>query len=168
MKYKVGDKVKIREDLEEGHTYGTSGYRVVQGMLEYRGKIATILSVDDWYYCYEIDIDTGYWWDAGMFEDVEEVDDNEPVRMETTNGFTVENVLNHTDVESDEMIIEVSHPTVSFHVAIGRNYIVRNSELYRRFIKAYGDMIVDEISVFCDANGYNHMRLKVDYKDEED
>lgn len=85
--------------------------------------------------------------------------------MEVKNQFTVENVLSHTDVESGGMIIEITYPTASFHVAIGHNYIVRSTELYKRFIEAYGDMVVDEIGFYFDENGMKHMKLKVDYAD---
>ena len=43
MKYKVGDKVKIREDLRVEHLYGGRAW-VTQGMYNLGGKIATIES----------------------------------------------------------------------------------------------------------------------------
>ena len=39
MKYKVGDRVKIRADLSNGECYGANC--VVSPMLEYRGGIVT-------------------------------------------------------------------------------------------------------------------------------
>lgn len=45
MKYKVGDKVKIREDLITGHQYGF--YLFSGAMKNLRGKIVTINSVDE-------------------------------------------------------------------------------------------------------------------------
>ena len=81
MKYKIGDKVKIREDLEYGHTYDESLYIVTTKMLKYRGKVATIVGTNNYPLSYGIDLDEGHnWWSIGMFEDVEEVDDNEQVR----------------------------------------------------------------------------------------
>lgn len=52
MKYKVGDKVKIkkREELKEC-------YIVVEAMLSYADTIATIAYVDDWNEFYNIDVD---------------------------------------------------------------------------------------------------------------
>lgn len=73
MKYKIGDKVKIREDLEYGHVYDVSLYMVTTEMLKYRGKVATIVDADDCHYSYEIDLDEGHYsWSNEMFEDVEE------------------------------------------------------------------------------------------------
>lgn len=167
MKYKVGDKVKIREDLEIDRRYNKCLF--IEDMEKYKGKIATITRVTTTRHDnfgkisdYDIDIDDGDWcWTDDMFEEVGDIE------KEADNDFTVENVLNHTDIESGGMIIEVFYPTASFKATIGYNRIVRNSELYKRFIMAYGDMIVDEINILCDEHGDKHMRLVVDYKDEE-
>ena len=67
MKYKVGDKVKVREDLEVDKKYGTEEF--VEEMEEYRGKIVTIDTVnkDDYY----IEEDKQTWaWTEEMLEDV--------------------------------------------------------------------------------------------------
>ena len=65
-KYKVGDKVKIREDLIVDNVYGSDSF--AEEMAQYKGKTATITDV----YCdkYEIDLDDGDWcWTDEMFED---------------------------------------------------------------------------------------------------
>lgn len=160
MKYKVGDKVKIREDLIECQQYGKMSF-IGSGMVACKGRTAMIDEIlDDGRYHINIDPE-GFIWTDEMFEEVGDIE------KEADNDFTVENVLNHTDVESGGMIIEVFYPTASFKATIGHNRIVRNSELYKRFIKAYGNMIVDEINILCDEHGNKHMRLVVDYKDEE-
>ncbi|MBS4902326.1 MAG: hypothetical protein KHZ96_07580 [Coprobacillus sp.] len=43
MKYKVGDKVRVRSDLTEGKEYG--GVFVISDMSELRGKIVTIARI---------------------------------------------------------------------------------------------------------------------------
>lgn len=66
MKYKVGDKVKIREDLKVGKDYNDCTFIV--DMEKYKGKIATIKYSysDD---SYEIDLDGGTWfWTDDMLE----------------------------------------------------------------------------------------------------
>ena len=54
MRYKVGDKVKIRKDLVEEKQY--DGLCFVPSMAQYKGKVATIVSIQ-WEDYYEIDID---------------------------------------------------------------------------------------------------------------
>ena len=70
MKYKVGNKVKIREDLKVEHLYGGRAW-VTQGMHDLGGKIATIVDVSEHEGVYCIDLDnSSYIWTSEMFEDV--------------------------------------------------------------------------------------------------
>ena len=71
MKYKVGDKVKIREDLNVEHLYGGRAW-VTQGMYNLGGKIATIVDVNECEGVYCIDLDCSYIWTAEMFENMGE------------------------------------------------------------------------------------------------
>ena len=82
-----------------------------------------------------------------------------------TNSMTVEDLLNHTDIEKDGLIITVYYPNAYFEATIGHNKINRNSELYKRFINAYGNMIVDEISFDIRNDCMVAMLIKVDYAD---
>lgn len=69
MKYKVGDKVRVRSDLEENTRYG--GKIFVRGMAVHRGKNVEISKVhDDAYYIKESDRE--WFWTDEMFEPVEE------------------------------------------------------------------------------------------------
>src|SRR5574344_1431094 len=71
MKFKVGDKVRIRKDLNLYNNYDNCG--AVSEMLEYKGDIATILKVFELSNCYKINIDNQQWhWTDKMFEPVEE------------------------------------------------------------------------------------------------
>jgi hypothetical protein len=152
MKYQVGDKVKIREDLIVDNDYGSYGF--VEAMEQYKGKTATITGV--FMNRYDIDIDDGYWsWTDEMLEDSK----NNNVPM------TVEDLFNHTDVEKGGLIIAIYYPNAYFEATFGHNKINRNSELYKRFIKAYGDMIVDEVSFDIRNDNMVVMRIKVDYAD---
>ena len=69
MKYKVGDKVKIREDLKRDKNYGGLGF--IDSMEKYIGKETIITEV-----CYggdyRINLDGGScMWSDGMLNDVE-------------------------------------------------------------------------------------------------
>ena len=65
MKYKVGDKVKIRADLEVGEEYDEA--TIVDRMGRYFGKTTTIRHVYE--NCYTLDVDNGDWiWTDGMLE----------------------------------------------------------------------------------------------------
>jgi hypothetical protein len=68
MKYKVGDKVKVRDDLVVGNCY--SYYAYCGDMVNFKGKTVTIKSVAYDFYRIEEDRQTSCWAD-GMFEDVE-------------------------------------------------------------------------------------------------
>lgn len=70
-KLKIGDKVQILPTLE-GDNIFYKGIGVVETMLRYAGKTATITHVipteglDKW--CYKLDIDDGDWnWTSRMF-----------------------------------------------------------------------------------------------------
>ena len=74
MKYKVGDKVRIREDLVEEEDYG--GAITVDDMVNMSGDVVTIESVvqiSDKGFVYHIVEDSDkYDWTSAMFEPVEE------------------------------------------------------------------------------------------------
>lgn len=63
MKYKVGDKVRVRRDLEEGKAYG--GWGALEDMVKMRGVIVTIRRVRG--SAYELE-EKGLMWTDDMFE----------------------------------------------------------------------------------------------------
>ena len=76
MRYKVGDKVRVRGDLHNCEFYG--GYTFEGEMESYRGKIVTITFVGDDYY--GIDDCLMYSWTDEMFEPVEEMSAAEAIK----------------------------------------------------------------------------------------
>lgn len=79
MKYKVGDKVRIREDLVTGGNYG--GYVAVDDMTDMCGSVVTIEDVDK-SSGYGIKEDPkGYTWTDEMFEPVEEMSVEEAIEI---------------------------------------------------------------------------------------
>lgn len=155
MKYKVGDKVRIRKNLIIDERYNDLTF--VPAMAQYKGKVATITKIKFEFedYGYGIDLDGCNWcWTDEMFEDVK-----------TQPTLTVADLLNKTDIEKGGLIITIYYPNAYFEATIGHNKIDRNAELYKRFIKAYGDMIVDEVSFDIKNDNVVVMRIKVDYAD---
>ena len=70
--YKVGDRVQIQPLASDREKYSHPGASIMNGMLQYSNKQATIVSV---YYnetirqhIYQIDLDNGYWyWTSKAF-----------------------------------------------------------------------------------------------------
>lgn len=81
MKYKVGDKVRVRKDLQIGTNYGACMF--VSGMNDYKGSVVTISKVYSTYYCIEEDIGTWMWTDE-MFDGLvgEELTAEEAIKIQ--------------------------------------------------------------------------------------
>ena len=108
MKYKVGDKVKVRSDLEVGKYYGSDFF--ADDMKKYRGKIVTIAAIasNNRYYTKE---GNRYYWTDEMFEPVEsemsemEVGDRITYKYKGKNEIHTRLAVNETDIcviENDE------------------------------------------------------------------
>ena len=67
MKYKVGDKVRVRKDLEPGNFYGKDYY--ISSMDKFKGEKCVITGI--WDQSYQIN-NFGYWWSEEMFESVDD------------------------------------------------------------------------------------------------
>ena len=63
MKYKVGDKVRVRKDLEPGNFYGKDYY--IGSMDKFKGEKCVITHI--WDQSYQIN-NFGYWWSEEMLE----------------------------------------------------------------------------------------------------
>lgn len=69
MKYKVGDKVRVRSGLQINRSYGA--YTFVSEMSDYKGSVVAISEV--YLTCYCIEEDKGIWkWTDEMFEGLAE------------------------------------------------------------------------------------------------
>ena len=67
MKYKVGDKVRVRKDLEPGNFYGKDYY--ISSMDKFKGEKCVITEI--WDQSYQIN-NFGYWWSEEMFESIDD------------------------------------------------------------------------------------------------
>ena len=73
MKYQIGDRVRIRHDLESGVKYPHVGGSLFcnKEMTKYKGMIATITNVESHHCIYEIDLDFQWdYWCESMFAPV--------------------------------------------------------------------------------------------------
>ena len=70
MKYKVGDKVRVRTDLVVDKTYGDNDVFFRSGMVYYEGRAVTISEVGDYFYKIKEDSPYHWSWVDEMFEDV--------------------------------------------------------------------------------------------------
>ena len=94
--YKVGDKVRVREDLEVGKKYGRQVF--VDSMKRYRGEVTEVVSA--WNDGYHLKEDDENWeWTDEMLEPIEDPiitkileRNNKPVKM-----ISDENLLNDND-----------------------------------------------------------------------
>ena len=73
MRYRVGDRPTVREDLEDGKIYlmddNGGSDMVVDNMLSLRGKVVTIIQASENGYRIK---ESAWHWVDGMFSDIEE------------------------------------------------------------------------------------------------
>ena len=89
MKYKVGDRVKIREDLKDEKMYGD--WDCATDMTKHSGMIATIMQCNKDSDFYKIDVDKEYYnWTDEMFEGLA-VESEDDVKAKTVDiGYYLE------------------------------------------------------------------------------
>ena len=109
MKYKKGDRVKVREDLKEGKIY--NGLEVTVSMVKLYGEIVTIENVG----CeqYEITELADFGWTDEMFSGLaDEQIQTEPIRPEPDRtmiaAMTMQGYISHCKVISDDTAIYAS------------------------------------------------------------
>ena len=95
MKYKVGDKVRVRKDLESGNYYGKAFY--ISSMDEFKGGKYIITRI--WDQCYQIN-NFGYWWSEEMFESID--DDLLEYALEKL-GMTKEELEDEMRIDKEDM-----------------------------------------------------------------
>lgn len=69
MELKVGDKVRVKNNLIAGKVYGK--YRFIDKMMEYKNKVSKIVEIEE--NCITIDLDNRRWcWSEEMLEKVKD------------------------------------------------------------------------------------------------
>ena len=92
MKYKIGDVVRIKDDLQAGKKYG--GCVALIGMLKFRGKIDTIENIDRDGDFYLSDNDNAYVWNKDMVEPIGLKDDlKEEMKEKNNMGYEIGDVV---------------------------------------------------------------------------
>lgn len=118
MKYKVGDKVRIREDLVMGGNYG--GSVAVDDMTDMAGSVVTIERVGEAFGYYIEEDPDDYCWTDEMFEPVEEMNAAEAIKLfvelcreqDGCDGCPIKNIdntirCNEIKTEHPEAVVEV-------------------------------------------------------------
>ena len=123
MKYKVGDKVRVRKDLQV-HDY--AGKVASYSMTEYAGDEVTIRtrSGDSCGKYYTIEEDGGrYAWTETMFEDKEKPNDNDSIRI-LANG----NKVTAIHMETGKKGVARCHPDDDFDFFVGAKIALERLE----------------------------------------
>ena len=149
MKYNVGDRVRIKEDLEYDEIYG--GVYVTDTMLKYRGEVAEIAEVNSNFNDRYILKDCGiYWFHKDMLEPINDSDDyiskgrdDSILETEKTKEKTsLEKALELLNMTEEEMNREYYK----------RKYTALAEEIARKFVDKCSDCIkCDDSCNICDV-----------------
>ena len=174
MKFKVGDKVRIRKDLKSSERYNGISFTVE--MEEYRGKVAKITKIifDN----YELDIDDGEWcWSDNMLEHVLNLENGDIITRRDLEGgggggggvrildngiswvdisnYTEELKFRYTDNEKFD-IIKVERPieykTVFERVEDGETKILDETE--KEYLKTVIKPFKNKVKSICKLQGF--------------
>ena len=148
MKYNVGDRVKIKEDLEYDEIYG--GVYVTDTMLKYRGEVAEIAEVNSNFNDRYILKNCGiYWFHKDMLEPINDSDDyiskgrdDSIFETETKEKTSLEKALELLNMTEEEMNREYYK----------RKYTALAEEIARKFVDKCSDCIkCDDSCNICDV-----------------
>lgn len=140
MKFKVGDKVRIRKDLKASQEFRK--FYIDEDMLKYRGKIATIKEID-LYGAYRIDLDDTSWcWTEKMLEPLgkffKKLPNNFTGTIEIENGYIIEKEI--LDEEEKKYLSAVIKPFKDRVISICKG--VNCVDFYYILIKLKEDIIL--------------------------
>ena len=148
MKFNVGDRVKIKEDLEYDEIYG--GVYVTDTMLKYRGEVAEIAEVNSNFNDRYILKNCGiYWFHKDMLEPINDSDDyiskgrdDSIFETETKEKTSLEKALELLNMTEEEMNREYYK----------RKYTALAEEIARKFVDKCSDCIkCDDSCNICDV-----------------
>lgn len=137
MKFKIGDRVKVRKDLEGKESYG--GLYFSSEMEKYRGMIATITGFATGCSNYLFDISANWEWNDEMLEEISEKRGEEPMRFEVGNRVRT---CSSFSFDPGEGIIEgIEGKVYKVHVLKGKDDDFRSRSIWH-----YYDSELEKIS----------------------
>lgn len=130
MKYKIGDIVKIKDDLSIEKYDKQSEQGIVEDMIKYRGQIAKVILANPIEGNYVLDIDDGKWfWEDLVLEDVK-------YYKPTFDEEIVEQFLRNVNVDyteyEEEIIGDISYNAIKSLFMENTKLKQENSELKNR------------------------------------
>ncbi len=134
MEYKIGDVVRIKDDLQAGKKYG--GCVALIGMLKFRGKIDTIEDIDRDGDFYLSDNDNAYVWHKDMVEPVITEDDLEPATTSKIDRLGIyQYLLNNLDETYEAKNNDHDNSIVDTYDKFGDiSFLVKITDEYNRLM----------------------------------
>lgn len=149
MKYNVGDRVKIKEDLEYDEIYG--GVYVTDTMLKYRGEVAEIAEVNSNFNDRYILKDCGiYWFHKNMLEPINDSDDYISKGRDDS-IFETEKTKEKTSLEKALELLNMTEEEMNREY-YKREYTALAEEIARKFVDKCSNCIkCDDSCNICDV-----------------
>lgn len=162
MKYKVGDIVKIKDDLSVEKYEEQSEQGIVEDMIAYRGQIAKVIEIDLFNRSYRLDIDNGNWaWEEFILEDVKCY---EPTFDEEIVEQFLRNVnVDYTEYE-EEIIGDISYNAIKSLFMKNTKLKQENSELKNRLAERvkYSQKLEEDLYGNMNKNNVNESINKIE------
>ena len=148
MKYNVGDRVRIKEDLEYDEIYG--GVYVTDTMLKYRGEVAEIAEVNSNFNDRYILKDCGiYWFHKDMLEPINDSDDY--ISKGRDDSIFTEKTKEKTSLEKALELLNMTEEEMNREY-YKRKYTALAEEIARKFVDKCSDCIkCDDSCNICDV-----------------
>lgn len=149
MKYNVGDRVKIKEDLEYDEIYG--GVYVTDTMLKYRGEVAEIAEVNSNFNDRYILKDCGiYWFHKNMLEPINDSDDYISKGRDDS-IFETKKTKEKTSLEKALELLNMTEEEMNEEY-YKREYTALAEEIARKFVDKCSNCIkCDDSCNICDV-----------------